>query len=143
MHMPAQVTWNAEAQQPVCQKLHTSVEIPEAVRLGGFLAAGALPPLAGSRACEPGKENEQQAANAAAAAAPGEGGFSSRPAKELAPRRGVQFYGTPVATGVVLSPLPGRQFHSSTPKTFLRRRSTPVAGPFARCGRAGGGAFVT
>lgn len=134
------MAWSAEQQQPVCQKLHTRVEMPEAVRLESFLAdAGALPPLPGGAAAEPGKENERQAANAdlgspRAAIAGTQREQPTRPLGGMQPRAGGSFYGgcsgsAAAASSGLLSPV-GVQ--AATP--FLKRRGTPAAFKGARCG---------
>lgn len=125
------VAWSTEQQTPVCQKLHTAVELPAAVHLDGYLAVGALPPLPGAVGAEPGKENEQQAANpeqhpmdAGAAAAAGAVAEKQKPPARrlsgLLPQAGSSFYSggggsSTAAAGALLSPM-GR---GSTP--WLRR----------------------
>jgi hypothetical protein len=146
-----QVTWNGQQQQAECQKLHTAVEMPETVRLDAFLAAGALPPLAGGQQQEAGKENWQRQANAgkqrsghaAAAAAVGQEGqeaaTGARLMKELQPRNRVRFYsgggggGTPVAAQALLSPLGGLH---GTPAFLRRRVGSPLAAKGPRRARA-------
>jgi hypothetical protein len=129
--------------------------MPESVRLAAFLAAGALPPLAGGQQQEAGKENWQRQANAgeqgsgfatlAAAAAAGqeaqEGATGARPMNELQPRKTVRFYsggggdgggGTPVATQALLLPLGGLL---GTPAYLRRRTASPLAAKGPRCAR--------
>lgn len=142
---PRQVSWSPERQQAVCQKLHTRVEMPETVRLERFLASsGARPPLPGGAAAEPGKENEQQAANAEVVspqAAAGAGSMADaaharqqRPLAGMQARTGGSFYGsggsTAAASSGLLSPL-GLQ--TCTPQVF-KRCGTPAAFKGARCG---------
>ena len=137
------MVWSAEQQAAACQKLHTRVEMPEVVRLERFLAEpGALPPLPGAAAAEPGKENEQQAANAdvgspragtTGALAEAQRELPARPLGGLQPRAGGSFYGggsgsAAAASSGLLSPV-GVQ--AATP--FLRRRGTPAAFRGARC----------
>lgn len=141
------MTWSAERQQALCQKLHTRVEMPETVRLERFLAAtGAQPPLPGGAAAEPGKENEQQAANPEALGSPraaAAGGLAeaprarqARPLGDMQPRAGGSFYGSggsmAAASSGMLSP---QGLQASTPHTFkLNRCSTPAAFKGARWG---------
>lgn len=142
---PPQVSWSPERQQAVCQKLHTRVEMPETVRLERFLASsGARPPLPGGARAEPGKENEQQAANAEvgsprAAAAAGSMADAAhtrqqRPLAGMQARTGGSFYGsggsTAAASSGLLSPL-GLQ--TSMLQVF-KRCGTPAAFKGARCG---------
>lgn len=129
----------------MCQKLHTPTELPETVRLERFLAAtGARPPLACGAAAEPGKENEQQAANAEVGS-PRAGGAASvalaeapqarqlRPLGGMQPRKGGSFYGSggsaAAASSGLLSPLGPL---ASTPRMF-KRCGTPAAFRGARC----------
>ncbi|KAL4457464.1 hypothetical protein ABPG75_012329 [Micractinium tetrahymenae] len=128
-----QVSWNAEQQQAVCQKLHTQVSIADRVQLGPFLAAGATPLLPGRRQQEAGKENEQLEANTGAASA-GAAEAARQGKGTLQRRSGAAFYGgggatTPVASSALLSPgafnspaLRGRQ---ATPAAAVKASSLP------------------
>jgi hypothetical protein len=121
-----QVTWDAERQAAACQKLHTGVEIPDEVRLDSFLAAAAQPPLPCGQHRDPGKENEQQAANASGAGGGGAAAAAARPGSELRPRSGVRYGGsggggTPIASHALLQPTPP----SASPAFLARRRAGP------------------
>lgn len=136
-----QVAWDAERQTAACQKLHTGVEIPEAVDLGSFLAAAAQPPLPSGTGQhrDPGKENEQHAANPSQTSSGPEGGAAAassvRPGSEMRLRSGVSFYGgdaaaaTPIASHALLQPTPA----GASPAALGRRRAgTPGAGGLLR-----------
>lgn len=138
-----QVTWSAEQQQPVCQKLQARVEMPEGLHLEQYLAAdGALPPLAGGTAADPGKENEQPQQQVAGGPCSGGGALSGkaaetsgRPPRAIQPRAEHSFYGggggggTPAASRALLSPV-----HPHFTPDFLKRRGTPFK---PRCGCRG------
>lgn len=92
--------------------------MPEAVQLGGLLAAGAAPPLPGGLQQEAGKENAQLEANAGGADGSAQqqrqqqprGDDSAAKGHRMGQRQEFSLYGggggtvTPVATSALLSP---------------------------------------
>lgn len=144
-----QVSWHEQQKRPVCQKLHTSVEMPETVQLGSYLAVAAQPPLPGGQLQlhAPGKENEQQHVNTAPNSQ--EAGPASQEATPLEvypkTRPGSQNHGdisgggisggnriTAVASHALVHSTPRPGAAAATP--FLKRRlpGTPGAGAVFR-----------
>ncbi|KAI3436489.1 hypothetical protein D9Q98_005906 [Chlorella vulgaris] len=150
LHMKRfKVSWHEQQKRPVCQKLHTSVEMPETVQLGSYLAVAAQPPLPGGQLQlhAPGKENEQQHVNTAPNSQ--EAGPASQEATPLEvypkTRPGSQNHGdisgggisggnriTAVASHALVHSTPRPGAAAATP--FLKRRlpGTPGAGAVFR-----------